>query len=307
MAIIGNSIDESRVNGRVDKMEADLRHFEEVGLRAAEILPHGIDAIRNGRVDEKTAKRAADICGGFDLQYSVHVPNPVNIMHGKNPQMHKKVLRASLEFAEAIGAGIFVYHPGRYLDEEEFSLGLAAVPEDRRGQLLQDEADHLRDLADEFKGIKICMENASPYLGSSPFCYAEQIPPLRDQVLRVSRSNVKITLDIGHLYMASKLYRFDPVEAVKYIAPLIAHTHAHDNFGRLKYHFQKQDSHLIPFGMGDAHMPVGWGEIPLQNVLGIYASSYKGMYIMELKSRYYDDIGESKDNLSAILSGLEAC
>jgi sugar phosphate isomerase/epimerase len=308
MAIIGAAIDENRIDGKVTRMKAELEYFREIGLQAAEILPHAIDAVRNGRLDGRITKQVADVCDSFDFTYSVHVPNPVNVMHRSAAELHKKVLRASLEFTEAINAGIFVYHPGRFLDEEEFSLGLPPAPEDQRERLLQDEADYIRDLARDFPGIAICMENASPYAGIPQFCYSEQLPPLRDQVLRIGRDNVKITLDIGHMYMASKLYGFDCVEATKGIAPLIGHTHAHDNFGGLKYHFQKQEQYLIPFGMGDLHLPVGWGEIPVGEILGTYASGYRGIYIMELRSRYHEDTGESRDNLAAILAGLEeAC
>ncbi len=305
MAIIGTAIDENRLNGKVGRMEAELRHFEEIGLQAAEILPHGIDVIKYGKLDSKIAAKAADICGSFGLQYSVHIPNPVNVMHRTSSGLHKQVLRASLEFSEAIGAGIFVYHPGRFLDEEDFSLGIPAIPEFERARLLQDEADHIRELSREFPKIVFCMENACTYLGKSPFCYAEQIPPLKEQVLRIGRDNVKIILDIGHLYMASKFYGFDCVEAVRTIAPMIAHTHVHDNFGTTKYPFQKQEHYLVPFGAGDCHMPIGWGDLPVKEVLNVFARDYKGMYMMELRSRYYEDTNESKENLAAILNSIE--
>ncbi len=305
MAIIGSKIDEVRADGRLGQMEKDLEHYEALGLQAAEIPPHGLDAIRNGRLDEKATKKVAALLGEFDLLYSVHAPNPINLMHRKDPALHEGVLRAALQFTEAIGSRTIVYHPGRFLDEEDFSLGTPKAPEERQAQLMQSEAATIGELADEFKGITFCMENARPYLDHSPYCYAEHIDQLKEQVLRIDRSNVRIILDIGHLYMSSGFYGFDPVEAARSLKSLIAHTHVHDNFGKSIYPHQKQQTHLIPFGLGDAHMPVGWGGIPIRDILATYIGSYDGMLMMELRSRYFEHTAESRDNLAGILAGLE--
>lgn len=305
MVIIGSKIDEVRVDGRIGQMEKDLKHYEAIGLQAAEIPPHGLDVIKNGRLDEKATQKVADLLSEFNMIYSVHAPNPVNLMHRENPALHEDVLRAALQFTEAIGSRTIVYHPGRFLDEEDFPLGIPKAPEERQPLLMQSEAATIAGLADEFKGITICMENARPYLQHSPYCYAERIDLLKEQVLRIDRSNVRIILDIGHMYMSSKFYGIDPVEAARDIRGLIAHTHVHDNFGSSIYQHQKQQTHLIPFGMGDSHMPVGWGGIPIRDILATYISSYEGMLMMELRSRYFEHTEESKNNLEGILADLE--
>jgi hypothetical protein len=48
-------------------------------------------------------------------------------------------------------------------------------------------------------------------------------------------------------------------------------------------------------------MPVGWGKIPIQDILKIILPEYQGLLMMELRSRYFNDIEESARNLSAIL------
>jgi sugar phosphate isomerase/epimerase len=102
--------------------------------------------------------------------------------------------------------------------------------------------------------------------------------------------------------MASKFYGFDPIMAVCNIKDLIAHTHIHDNFGNAVYYHEKQQTHQIPFGKGDSHMPVGWGEIPFREILSTFIDSYDGMFMMELRSRYFEHIRESMENLDKILS-----
>ena len=297
----------SRLGGPrwADQLDTELRRLEELGFRAVEIHPESVEAIRNGRLDEKTAKKAADVFGAHDLSISVHVPGMVNLMHQTDATGHLDVLRASLQFAEAIGAEVFVYHPGRYVDEEELELGVPGIPAERQPQALQDEVATLRELAQEFKNTTIAMENACPYRGDRPYCYSGHIDLLKEQVQLIDMDNVRITLDLGHLYVASKAYEFDCVEAVRSIGPLIAHTHVHDNYGRLKYFFQRYEKGLVSFGMGDAHMSIGRGEIPIKDILAAYADTYRGMYMIELAGQYYEYAEESRDNLTAILSGLE--
>jgi sugar phosphate isomerase/epimerase len=302
MVIIGSKIDEVRVDGKLGQVTKDLKAYEEMGLKAAEIPVHGVDAIKNGRLDKRVVNKTVDLLGRFDFKYSVHAPNPLNLMDRENPGLHEEVFRASLEFAEAIGAGIIVYHPGRFLVEEDFPISMTLPTEEQQKQLVDAEAFTIERLSRDFKGITIGMENARPYLIHSPYCYAEQINLLKEQVLRIGRDNVKITLDIGHLYMASKFYGFDCVEATRSIAPLIAHTHVHDNFGGAIHYTQKTQTHLIPLGKGDSHMPVGWGSAPIGDILATYADTYGGMYMMELRSRYFDHTEESRDNLEGILT-----
>lgn len=305
MVIIGSKIDEVRVDGQLDQMKKDLKAYEQLGLKAAEIPVHGLDAIRNGRLDARVLKRTIDLLGSFDFKYSVHAPNPLNLMDRESPGLHADVFRASLAFAEAISAEALVYHPGRFVVEEEFTVNVPMPGEAEKRRLLEAEASTIGELADEFKRVTICMENARPYLIHSPYCYAEQISLLKEQVLKIDRDNVRITLDIGHMYMSSKFYGFDCVEAVKSIAPLIAHTHVHDNFGGAIYQHQKTQTHLIPLGKGDSHMPVGWGSAPIGDILATYRDGYEGMYMMELRSRYFEHVGESRDNLERLLSSQD--
>jgi sugar phosphate isomerase/epimerase len=306
MACIGNSISGYRLEGLywTARLEAELRRMQGLGFEAAEIHPESLEAIRNGRLDPKATRKAADIFGTYGLRMSVHVPGMVNLLHRTDAALHLDVLRASLQFAEAIDAEVFVFHPGRFIDEEELELGVPGIPEECQPQAMEEEANAVRQLADEFPRITIGVENGCPYRGAQPYTYSERIDLLKRQVLEIDRDNVRITLDIGHLYIASRLYGFDCVEAAKDIAPLIAHTHVHDNFGRPKYYFQRYDKGLIPFGMGDAHMPVGTGVIPVRDILAAYAGTYRGLYTMELATGYYDDAAASLESLATILADL---
>ena len=71
-----------------DQLETELRRFEEPGFGAFEIHPESVEAVRNGRLDEKITKKAADVFGTHDFRISMHVPGMVNLMHHDDAQMH---------------------------------------------------------------------------------------------------------------------------------------------------------------------------------------------------------------------------
>ncbi|HUK99538.1 MAG TPA: sugar phosphate isomerase/epimerase [Nitrospirota bacterium] len=306
MHVIGSKIDEVRIDGDLEKFRYDLESFARFGIKATELPVHGFDAIKKGRLDDRQTGRLLKALRNYDFLFSVHAPNPLNLMDKTHHALHVAVLRSSLEFSRAVGSRILVYHPGRFFAEETFPIiGKGHISDTAKKKMMTDEAAALSMLADEFPDIVICLENARPYLYHSPYCYAEKIGLLREQVIRINKNNVKINLDVGHLYMSSIFYNFDAIQATREIAGLIAHTHVHDNFGNAVYAHEKQQTHQIPFGRGDSHLPVGWGEIPIAKILETFINNYDGMLMMELRSRYFMYTEESKDNLSQLCNSIQ--
>jgi sugar phosphate isomerase/epimerase len=305
MLSIGSNINEVRVDGSLKALRRDLEAFQGFGLTSAEISVHGMDAVKNGRLDRRRTAEVRELLAEFPFDYSVHAPNPLNLMDRLYTELHREVLWASLEFSAQIGARVMVYHPGRYQAEEEFGVrGPVPLGGAERQGLLEEEAGVLGEAADAFPGVVIAMENARPYLHHSPYCYAELPRDLKIQVERIGRKNVRINLDFGHLQMASRFYGLDAVAEVRGIAPLIAHCHVHDNFGNPVYHTEKTQTHQIPFGKGDSHMPVGWGSIPFSGIFAEFIDSYDGLLICEMRGRYFEHTGESAGNLVALLREL---
>jgi sugar phosphate isomerase/epimerase len=305
MITVGCKIDEIRIDGNLHNLRNDLERYAALGMKGVEIPVHGVDAIKDGGLDRKRLTACQEILRSFNFQYSVHSPNPLNLMDGANLQKHLAVFRASLEFAAAISSRVLVYHAGRFTPEETF--GLPVIPtgdSERENKLWGVERSMLRQMAHEFPRVVIGVENARPYLYHSPYCYGEKLEPLKRMVQEVDMPNVRLTLDVGHLNMASQFYCFDLIRAIAEVKDLIAHIHIHDNFGGTIYHSEKIQTHQIPFGRGDAHMPVGWGNVPFSTLLREILPSYSGMMIMELRSRYFGDLKESKINLQQIIDSL---
>ena len=305
MLSIGSNINEARVDGSLRAMRRDLESFADFGLTAAEISVHGLDAVRNGRLDRRRTAEITTILKDFPFRYSTHAPNPLNLMDQICPELHRDVLHASLEFTTAIGAECMVYHPGRFLVEEEFGLrGPSPVAMDERKRLLDQEAKTLRAAAEAFPGTVLAMENARPYTYHSPYCYAEMPFELARQIRAIDCDNVRMTLDFGHLHLAARYYDLDEVEEVRAVAHLIAHCHVHDNFGRSINYSDKNQAHQIPFGKGDSHRPVGWGDIAFADLLASFVHDFKGILICELRSRYFEQTPEAATNLTKVLQSM---
>lgn len=306
MNFIGSKIDEIRIDGNLENLKKDLDYFAKLGLEAVEIPVHGLDIIKNGFLDNRRVQEVVGILQRYDFVYTLHAPNPLNLMSQSYKNLHLSVFQASLEFCKVIGAHILVYHAGRFIPEEEFFFQNGKkIRQNLARQLLEMEREALKQLAEEFPKITISVENARPYLYHSPYCYGERLENLLEMIKKVNKPNVRINLDIGHLYMASQFYQFDPVVAIRLVSPYIAHTHIHDNFGKAIYHFEKLQTHQIPFGRGDSHMPIGWGEVPLADILSSYIFNYRGILMMELRSRYFFHTKESMENLNLLLANLK--
>ncbi len=303
MNIIGSKIDEIRIDGSLARFTRDLEQISAMGIGAVELPPHGLDLVVNGRLNLKRQEAVLKILKGFDFVYSIHSPNPINLMDKNQAPLHADVLLATLEFARQIKARTVVYHAGRFIPEEEFNIFPVRSPIQREKQeLLEKEALLLQSIAAQYPDVTIAIENARPYLSQSPYSYGEFIDQLKRQVEAVNRKNVKINLDFGHLFMTSCFHGYDLLEAVASIRHLVVHTHIHDNFGASVHHWEKQQAHQLPFGKGDSHMPVGWGSVPIKPILDMLLPSYKGLLMMELRSRYFDAITESKQNLARLLT-----
>jgi len=115
--------------------------------------------------------------------------------------------------------------------------------------------------------------------------YGTKIEELVDQVKKIDRENVGITFDFGHAFLASKYYHFNFLNSVKLALPYIKHVHIHDCFGKPKVSYEEQDINLIQFGIGDLHMPIGWGVIPYNKIFRLL-KNYDGVLCLELKPRY---------------------
>ncbi len=306
MKRIGYRIDDQKIDGSLNNLTGELDSLKGLGLRCVELPVHGLDVIKNCEIDGKALKGVADILGRYDFEYSVHCADSMDLMDEGNFHDNLKVFSSSLEFCSHIKSGVFVYHPGRFIPEGEFHFKDRIAPDEaRRQELLAMEASCIKDLADKYPGVRICMENARPYKDMARYCYAEEMDRLVKQVETIRRVNVGITLDTGHLNLSAGYYNFDIMKAVDTAKKYIFHVHLHDNFGKVCYYHEKKQTHLIPLGKGDCHMPIGSGNAPIKAVINCLGAEYEGIYVLEYRGRYKEFLKGSVEKLMHFLSDTE--
>ncbi len=333
---IGINADSSRIDGNLEVLREDLACFQRAGFDYVEIPVHGVDAILNGRLNPRQVKRVKEVLARFDLQYTVHCSDWLNLMDADEFPLHKSNFEASIEFASEIGAEILVYHSGRVELENEY-LGQAALTRellslpDRALVSEQErrERETLAELADFAKerGVTICVENADPRVDEEAlwelarrvrvkgidlfyriapggdialYNYGGMISRLVEQVKGVGKENVGITFDFGHAYIASHYYGFDFLDSIELARPFIKHVHVHDDFGR-PAGVDRRQIVLISQGKGDLHMPIGWGEIPYREVFS-RLKGYEGVVLLELKPRYRPYLEEALQETRRLLA-----
>ncbi len=284
---IGLNIHSGRINGDLELLRRDVAAIEKAGFDVAEIPVHGVDAVVNGHLRERRAEQVKEILNGFDLEYTVHAPDVLNLRDFQYPDVHRKVFAASIQFTAAIGAKTFVYHQGRLK-----SNGNDVTQEEAR----EIEIDTLTDLGSLAKseGVTICVENIH-----------SSITHLIKLVESVGEENIKICYDFAHSYINSKKLGYEFIRSIQAAKPYIHHAHVNDNFGKGKPESSASYIEAMPMGIGDLHLPVGWGSIPYEDVFRVM-EGYDGIYILELQERFFENgYRMLKDALGVLRDVLE--
>jgi len=267
---IGLNIQSGRINGDLELLKRDIHAIEQAGFDAAEIPVHGVDAVVNGHLRVGRAKQVREILDGFDLEYTVHTPDRLNLRDFQYPDIHRKVFAASVQFTAAIGAKTFVYHQGKLKSNGN------DVTEEEAREIEVDELSDLGKLA-KSEGVTICVENIH-----------SSITHLIKLIENVGRESIRMCYDFAHSYMNSKKFGYDFLRSIQIAKPYIRHAHVNDNFGKGKPESAPPYIEAMPRGIGDLHLPIGWGTIPYEDVFRVMAG-YDDIYILELQERFFEN------------------
>jgi sugar phosphate isomerase/epimerase len=303
---IGVNADASRLDGNLQRLRSDLEMFTAAGFTHVEIPAHGTGAIRNGSMDRGRLTAVKRIASNFSFRYTVHGPNPLNLMDEERSEWQFRAMVASLDFAAELGADVMVYHAGRFVAEESFWLPGVTMPDQaRQRDMLARERDALARLGEraEALGVAIAVENARPYLEAPEYCYAERLDLLAGQIREVNHPAVRIALDTGHAWIAANTHSTDLIESVRGAADLIVHIHLHDNFGLACSSLDKKQPELLAMGRGDLHLPPGDGSLPLADVL-LALPEYTGALVAEMRPCYWGDLAATRLRLKTALDSL---
>lgn len=195
--------------------------------------------------------------------FSVHAPmRDVHLgsLNSKVREVALEEIRGSLHFAHAIGASLVVVHPAPGIAGIPGKWSKAERPPKSEGGDLERQEELMvravKDLADYAPDLLIGLENLV-----YPHEMYRSPEELAELIKKVNRTNVGLTLDVGHAVTCG----YDPADFFNLLSDDIFHVHLHDNNGVI-----------------DQHLPLGQGIIDYVAVIqSLKRLDYQGVVNLE--------------------------
>lgn len=287
---IGINADSGTINGNLAVLESMLRDFHAAGFSYVEIPVHGVDCVINGNVAMLHLAMLKQILGKFPFSYTVHAPDALNLADALQPEIHAAALQATIDFAAEIGARIVVYHGSWESNSHSARMAKKPAPEDSAAiqAYWAQEIDRLSRIAEyaEIRGVIVAVENIFQQRAHER-TYRIDPSELAAVVSAVNSRYLGICFDFGHAFISANEKGFAIEDALLAVLPNLAHVHIHDNYGKSSAGFSRPIDMLFQ-GVGDLHLPPGWGSIPYSSLFPKFASSYQGVFMMEIQPRFKD-------------------
>jgi sugar phosphate isomerase/epimerase len=274
------------LNGSFSNLQHFLDRLVAAGAGHCELYITELDVVSGGRLIPERLRRFREICRARPLGYTFHLPLVSNLTEPERSSLDDSVLGALIEVAAAIDAAVLVLHPGR------MPAGLAPS---NRDALLALERQQLWNLAERAASIGACisLENPPP----SRDVLAGKVDPhglnpsdIFSQVKQTAHPNLNATLDYSHAWIAAAHCKFDFLEAVRIVAPVVGHLHIHDSHGRPPHEPPTRFSDEVAYGVYDLHLPIGWGNVPFDKAISAMSIAPGTRVTIELLERFWDEL-----------------
>ncbi len=282
-----------------DRLREDLDEAEELGVDFVELPLFAMDLIAGGRVLEPQMRRLHDALKARSLVYTAHGAISINFMQA--PDMlarHLALAKATVEVAAEIGAPHLVLHAGRTTEQAQAEIeALYAQQREALSTVGDFAAQH---------GITIAVENI--WVGGDKQRTA--LPSrLAREIEAIGHPNVKACLDFSHAAISCNAQGVDFLAEARELARVACHLHLHDSFGDPAQFWTFCRSERVAFGIGDLHLPIGWGNLPWARIMTGFTFLPDVMFNLELPSQYWfalkDSVGAMRDMID-IYSGRHA-
>ncbi len=269
----GFSTNQARDLGNLDRILSDI---EATGAGVAELSLCGADLIAGGKPLGPMIDKLLAITARHELAYTVHGPLSASLMDRRALAWHKAAVATMLEICGLVGADVMVLHTGRP----------PAATADDIEHLHAMERDALRELGDIAgrHGVTIALENL--WVASTGL-YTAAPARLAQHIRNVDHPHVAGTLDISHAYLQTTHLGLDFRAEIEAFAEVACHLHIHDSFGRPGDR-NGFPSEQVSFGIGDLHLPIGWGDIDWASILSTLAVRPDSTFMIELPPHFWD-------------------
>ncbi len=244
-------------------LDSALALAKAAGFDGTELSLPSLGVVIGGRVREDALTRLRRTVADAGLHTTLHAPLSLNLMDEDHADIHMAVARAALRVAEETGATVLVVHPGWLPPGPVFAVGEGAM---RR------EAERLAELAAdaEGRGVLVVIENmpaVSARATGGRVTYAVDPAMVAAQARAVAHPALATCLDISHAAIAATARGADLATDIRAMSPGIGHIHMHDSFARAPGLFLWTHEEAATFGIGDTHLPPGWGVLDFDALL----------------------------------------
>jgi sugar phosphate isomerase/epimerase len=261
-------------------LDRALGRIEDSGATHCELALCSAHVVAGGRIIPEVRRRLERACGRRKLAYTTHGALTVNFMDERHLERHEAVCRAMLELSAAVGASVMVHHPG--LIPATDAAEIARLEAVERGRL-RAMGDHAAAL-----GLKLAVETL--FVENEHQHTADPVRLAR-HLAEVDHPHVVGTLDISHSFIISRMRGIDPIAAIRAFAPVANHVHLHDSFGMpTTLPFFYSPAERMAFGMGDLHLPLGWGDLPFTSLLPTLPLRPGTVLNVELPDRFWGEL-----------------
>jgi sugar phosphate isomerase/epimerase len=205
-----------------------LKRLSREGTRYIEVLDDGAHEL-----DKKRVALLKEAAKSYDLEFTVHAPfADINIASPSRTILDAsmKRLTKSLDYARALDAKLWVFHPGAKTGITQFYPGAEWKQNTQSIQELYAEAEQI--------GLNIAIENLP-----AKYWFLMNCPEDFNRFYKETNLPIGIVLDIGHAHLENQIQPF-----FNQLADKIIHIHASDNKG-------DDDNHL---GIGDGTIDYDW-------------------------------------------------
>jgi sugar phosphate isomerase/epimerase len=298
-AALGPSIGPTASPGGLDAM---LTRAARLGATGVQLSATDWDVVIGGRLMPRRLRRFRSIVERHALEYTLHAPVEELDLIDADLDFQRAHFCAWLEVAGALGCRTMTYHPGRYDAQRHHHRGPEA--------LLLREREALARLADTAAGfgVTIACENLydEPWWPAGTTYFSAQAHWLLALVEAVGHPHLAVCLDLGHLHLATRGSLPDFVDAVRRLAPHAAVLHVHDNLGRPVWRADNGDalspaaySRQLLLGEGDLHLPLRWGNVPLEAAFAAADLRRRPICVLEIHPRHWcDDPGPAIESMA---------
>lgn len=278
-------------NGLPSTINESLDRLQALGTDTVELPLLWMELVLDGKVMPARLAELRRALAGRPFAYSAHAAIGINVM--ADPvylPLHLALARAHLEIAGELGCEHMVVHTG-------FCPPDLAKPQ--RARLRAQECEALFALGEAAKacGVLLCVENIFSERNNR---YTASPSELARELTELGHSHVVACLDISHAALHCDSVGLDLMTEVAALIPLAKHVHIHDSFGRSNNIPTHTSFEAMGLGVGDLHLPLGWGNLPFDDIVTLARFPAGTIFNIELNKHKWHALEETVEQARRI-------